>query len=302
MTLVMNFIRYHKLKVLFVLILLVDFTFSSYSQEAEKISPYLTLQYFKDTDNHRFLQTTLTYSKNRMEIPIKGMDISFSEGPGSGKLLGNVVTDNKGIARFSLEDNISIPVNSEGLWDFSTGYNGNDTIEAATSDITVKDVKLEMKLSEVDSVKTITISATTHDKGKELPVSGEQVLVYVPRMFSLLQVGDVTLDDNGTGSFAFPTDLPGDDAGNLKIIAKFEDNPTYGNVEKNVVEMWGLPKDLSAPDAHRALWTKSPPMWMIITLSVLLMGVWGHYLFAVISLVMIKLEAKRKKAREDYRL
>jgi hypothetical protein len=38
-------------------------------------------------------------------------------------------------------------------------------------------------------------------------------------------------------------------------------------------------------------------MWMIITLSILLMGVWGHYFFAIISLIRIKIEAKREKQR-----
>jgi hypothetical protein len=37
-------------------------------------------------------------------------------------------------------------------------------------------------------------------------------------------------------------------------------------------------------------------------LSILLTGVWGHYLFAIISLFLIKREAKRKKARDEYKL
>ena len=51
-----------------------------YSQETAKIKPYVTLQYFKDTDGKRILQTTLTYSKNRMELPLPGMEIAFYTG------------------------------------------------------------------------------------------------------------------------------------------------------------------------------------------------------------------------------
>jgi hypothetical protein len=40
---------------------------------------------------------------------------------------------------------------------------------------------------------------------------------------------------------------------------------------------------------------------MIYTLTILLSGVWGHYLFAIISLIRIKMEAKRK-ARKEYKI
>ena len=120
-------------------------------------------------------------------------------------------------------------------------------------------------------------------------------------MFSLLPVSELTLDETGKASVEFPSDMPGDKEGNLTILAKFEENPTFGNVEKRETLKWGVPTDYSVPKTHRALWTKTAPKWMIYTLSVLLAGVWGHYLFAFISLIRIKIEAK-KKARQEYRI
>jgi hypothetical protein len=294
---IMIFIKHHILKALTLLTLIISTSFSSFSQEAKKITPYLTVQYSKDTDNQRVLQTTLTYSMNRMEIPLPGMEVSISVGSQSEKHLAAILTDEKGIARYKLDDNLTLPVNKEGFWDFSTGYSGNDSIESISSELSVKDVDLEMVLSEIDSLKTINLTAFTSENGKKKPVSDETVTIFVPRMFSILPVGDVYLDKNGTANFEFPSDIPGDNEGNLTIIARFDDNPTFGNVEKSTVQKWGLPRDNYTPGSHRALWTKSPPMWMIITLSILLMGVWGHYFFAIISLIRIKIEAKREKQR-----
>ena len=189
----------------------------------------------------------------------------------------------------------SITKNSEGLYAFSAEFAGNDTIETGSSDLLIRDVKLEMVLSEADSVKTISLSAFTTENNKDVPVSGETVIVYVPRMFSLLPVGEVSLDENGTGTLEFPSDLPGDADGNITIISKFEEHPDFGNVERRIVTKWGVPYVNSTPVAHRALWTKTPPWWMIITLSILLMGVWGHYLFAVISLIRIKRDSKKNE-------
>jgi hypothetical protein len=165
---------------------------------------------------------------------------------------------------------------------------------------TLKKVILNMTLTEVDSIKTVTVTAHTFDNDKEIPVSGETVSVFVPRMFSNFTIGELTLDDAGSASLEFPSDLPGGKDGNLTIVAAFIDNPTYGNVEKRETIRWGIPTDY-LPTSHRALWTQRAPGWMIYTLSILLAGVWGHYFFAIISLIRIRIDAK-KKAKAEYRI
>jgi hypothetical protein len=264
------------------------------SQGRDKISPYLQLQYFKNSDDISYLATSLTYSADRMELPLPGMEISFYSEAGRKELLGTALTDEKGIARFDIPDINSIPKNREGYWSFSTEYLGNDTIEGGTYDLSIRDVNLTMTLEEVDSIKTISLSAIADINGSKTPVSGEMVMVYVPRMFSLLPVGEAYLDDNGDASLEFPSDLPGDKEGNVTIIARIEDHPDFGTVERRTTTSWGVPFVDLTPIAHRALWTKTPPWWMIITLSVLLIGVWGHYFYAIISLFLIKRESKKE--------
>lgn len=270
------------------------------SQELSKIKPYVTFQYFKDTNGRRILQTTLTYSRNRMELPLPGMEIAFYTGADKKVLLTKINTNDKGIARFELSDDMK-PEIVDGMWAFSSEFTGNDTIKGESSEVSVRDMRLEMALTEADSIKTVTLNAFTMEGGKETPVSGETVTVYVPRMFSLLPVGELTLDDAGSATLEFPSDLPGDKEGNLVIIAKIAENATYGNLEKRETIKWGLPTDYSVPVTHRALWTTIAPRWMIYSLSILLAGVWGHYLFAIISLIRIKIDAARK-AKEEYRV
>ena len=280
-----------------ILFLIPAFCFS----QDEVISPYVTLQYFKNTDNQRILRTILSYSKNRMEIPIPGMEITFWSDAGDRELLASDSTDDKGIAEYIIPEDMKLPFDGDGSWLFSSEFGGNDTIEAGSSELAIKDVYLEMTLSLVDTVKTITLTASTNENGVKTPVAGELVMIYIPRMFSLLPVTEAYLDDNGEAIVEFPDDLPGDNEGKLTIIAKFDDHPTFGNVERNTVENWGLPTSYSPPDLHRALWTHMPPTWMIFTLLILLTGVWGHYMFAAISLFLIYRDAKRK-AKDEYRI
>jgi hypothetical protein len=263
------------------------------SQENSIISPYIQLQYFKNTDNLKYLQTALTYSADRMEKPLPGMEISFYSDAKNRVLLGKVLTDDQGIAKLELTNAVALAKNSDGYWSFSTEYSGNDTIEGGSSELLIRDVDLQMTLEEVDSIKTISLTAIADVNGTKTPVSEDLVMVYVPRMFSLLPVGEAYLDENGNSSLEFPSDLPGDTLGNLTIIARIEEHPDFGTVEKRATIKWGVPFVNQTPIAHRALWTKTPPWWMIITLSILLIGVWGHYLFAVISLFLIKRESKK---------
>jgi hypothetical protein len=272
-----------------------------YSQDNSKISPSIQLQYFKDNDENSILKTTLTYSKNRMELPIPGMKIIFFSGPEKKLRLAEIVTDDKGVAIYNLNPKTDFLTDRDGLWPFRSEFGGNDTIDPCFSEQTIRDVRLTMDLTVIDSTKTIGLSAKKMERGKAVPVSGEKVSLYVPRMFSLLPIGEATLDDSGSSSVEFPSTLPGDKEGNITIIARFEDNAEFGNIEKKTTLKWGLPSSYSVPAGHRALWTKTAPRWMIYTLSVLLSGVWGHYLFAFISLIRIRHEAK-KKAKEEYRV
>jgi hypothetical protein len=290
------------LNIIFFLSAFLLISSGSFSQEDSKISPYLDLQYYKNTDEACSLKASLNYSANRMLNPLPGMKISFYSGSEKKILLGTVETDKEGIAEILLPDDIILSGKTGGLWTFNAECNGNDTIEASSSEISIKDFKLEMTLSEVDSVKTITLRGVILSDGKEVPASGELVMIYVPRMFSLLPIAEAPLDDQGLATVEFPSDLPGDKEGNVTVISRIAEHPDFGNVEKKEVIDWGVPTEYSVPASHRALWTKTPPTWMIVTLSILLTGVWGHYMFAVISLIMIRRDAKRKKAKEEYRL
>jgi len=291
-----------KLLYIILVLLIAPATFMKvFSQDATLISPYIQISYLKNTDNLRILQTSLTYSMNRMELPLPGMEVAFYTGKDNKELLASVLTDNKGVARFELPADFKAVTGSDGLWAFSSEFKGNDTIEAGISEIEIKDVRLELVLSLVDTIKTVTVNAFINENGNDKPVAGEAVKIYVPRMFSNLLISELTLDDAGTAYVEFPDDLPGDTTGHLTVIAKFEENMTFGNVEKREVIDWGTKTDYSIPTTHRALWTKTAPKWMIYTLSILLAGVWGHYLFAILSLVRIKRDADRRKAKEGYK-
>lgn len=96
-------------------------------------------------------------------------------------------------------------------------------------------------------------------------------------------------DEDGTGYIEFPTSIIGDSLGNVLVISRLEDHYDYGNVEVSGEINWAIPKKLlTAEGPVRELWTPIAPLWMIITLIIMLSGVWGHYIYAIIQLIKIR--------------
>lgn len=263
-------------------------TLSNKGYSQETISPNLQLQYFKNSDEQRSLKTTLTYSLNRKEFPLIGKEVVFLIGSKK-DTLGKVYTNNKGIATFIVPNDLKLPIEKDGKWFFTAEFNAKDSIDAASAELSIKDLILEMNLDLIDSVKTVMLKAYTSENGKNIPISGEPIIVGVSRMFSVLPViTDGTFDDQGMVSLEFPSDVPGDKDGNITIVAKIDEHETYGNVEKRATNKWGQISNYKEPTTHRALWTKGAPTWMIIALTIMLAGVWGHYAYAIICLIRIK--------------
>ena len=93
---------------------------TSYSQE--KISPSVQLQYFKDTDGNSILKTSLTFSRNRMEIPLKDMKITFYSGTARKTRLAEIMTDDKGVAVYNLKPGSDFLTDNNGLWPFASEF------------------------------------------------------------------------------------------------------------------------------------------------------------------------------------
>jgi hypothetical protein len=123
-----------------------------------------------------------------------------------------------------------------------------------------------------------------------MPVDSTTLGVYVKRLFSALKLGEGTTNASGETTIEIPNDLPGDAKGNLTLLARLDENETYGNLEASVVQQWGTPVSDEVKELPRALWSSHPPIWMLVTFVVLMSTVWGHYLVIIIQLFRLRKE------------
>jgi hypothetical protein len=259
-----------------------------------KENPTLEFTYLKKNDGSKLLTATLTIFRDRITYPIVGSNIAFYLGTDTVSVV--IATNPDGKAYLVLQPGVVLPVNKEGKAECIAKFGGNDSLETVESSVAMKDAVLKMRLNLIDSVKTVSVWAfLPGNKQDSIPLAGEPVNIYVSRLFSLLKIGEGSFDDQGRFTVEFPADLPGEADGTVQIIARIEDNAQYANIETAQSYPWGVPSMHGLYGSHRALWTEIAPLWMIITLTILLLGVWGHYIYVIFQLILIKRESKKLK-------
>jgi len=152
--------------------------------------------------------------------------------------------------------------------------------------------KITVSFSDQDSVKQVIAKLTNADTA----VSGIDVHFFVKKSFGLLPLeGDfTTTDDKGEASVDFPADLPGDLSGNLVVIAKVEDDEKVGNIEATKTINWGVPVKEESKTVARSLSASrnNAPWPLTITVTSLVVIVWGIIFYILYQLVLIKKAGK----------
>jgi hypothetical protein len=243
------------------------------------------------------LTATLSIKKGETTLALDNAWVEFTASNGAGNIIsGKVKTDQEGIAIFKSAI-AKLPAEKNGMVAFTAKFTGNDKYPDAEASFNAKPAKIRLFFSIEDSLRILKVTATQkNDKGEEIAIPGETVFIYIPRLFSLLKIGEIALDGTGTGTMEFPKEIVGDTLGNLVVIAKIEENDQFGFVQGRNVINWGVHKQYyKAEVPSRELWTPIAPLWMIITLLIMLAGVWAHYMYAVYELVMIKRLSKKDK-------
>ena len=205
----------------------------------EKLKTNIILKYYKNSDNTKTLKATVFSKKDKKFVSLNNVTVHFYN-KSIETNLGDVQTNNNGDAVLDIPPGKML-IDSLGSFIFIAKFDGDNTYESAEEEITIKGARIELSLSVIDSVKTISVTANEISDGKEIPLEGVDVIFSVKRLFGNLKIGAESIE-KGQSSIEFPyNDLPGDSLGTITVCVKVEDNETYGNVEKRENIKWGVP-------------------------------------------------------------
>ena len=285
--------NHHKL--LIILLLLIT-SGKLQAQDSVEVPPtILSLRYFLPENKVPYIIINTKKKVARKFEPVKNITVHvyFNEAS-ENNLLGKITTAENG------EGRIAFPISFKNTWDslnefkfvaVSVPVKGEETLE---TNLTIKKAILVVDTL-VDS-ETRTVTAQLKEKvGNEwVAVKEIELKLGLKRSLGNLTVGDAetfTSDSTGIASAAFIRDLmPGDEKGNLVLVARVEDNDIYGNLVVEKLVPWGAKIKTEKNFWHRTLWSTGnrAPIWLLFLALSIVIGVWGTLFYLLKQLIKIK--------------
>ena len=277
-------------------VLLSGLTAVTVKAEDGKKSPLVvTVSYFSSDNQLQYITVAAKTKIDGKFQPVKGAAIKLyldkdSTGKGLG-LIGTIITNEKG------KGGTNIPPALEKIWKASTSH----TFIAVTDktgqfDETSTELSIAKAKITVDTAEDKNIAATFSEfKGNAwVPVKGVEIKLGIKRLGGDLQIGDeqsYTTDSLGRVKGEFKKiGLPGNEAGNIVLVAKVEDNDQYGNLRIEKSAPWGTKFVANKDFFHRALWASRfhSPVWLVLMAYSIIIAVWGTLIYLIFLLIKIK--------------
>ena len=266
------------------------------AQDSVEVSPtILGLRYFLPENKVPYIIVNTKKKVGRKFEPVKNVTVNvYVNEATANNLLGKITTAVNG------EGRIAFPASFKSTWDSLTTFKfvaesvpgkGEEILNA---DLTIK--KAILVIDTLAGADTRTITAQLKEKtGNEwVAVKEIEMKLGVKRSLGNLTVGDAesyTSDSTGTASAEYKRDsMPGDEKGNLVLVARVEDNDVYGNLVVEKPVSWGVKAKVEQNFWHRSLWSTGgrAPIWLLTIAFAIIIGVWGTLIYLLRQLLKMR--------------
>jgi hypothetical protein len=258
--------------------------------DEEKQKARISLDFFNINNEGQKLTATVKTKVEGFYQNVSGVEIQFFKMETSPEnFLGKLKTDEHGSATISFSQSTD-----STLWFTYIAVLENDpNFKDAEKEAEVKKGYMQMELEEIDSVKTIKIFVGAPDSvGNVNPVEEVNVRAYVKRLFGLLPISDEleSTDEEGLLTIVFPSDIAGDENGNITIVTQVSDHDEFGNLEFRKNASWGVPFKLDKSKQDEELWLSSSntPKVFVWMVNLMLLGVLGVIFYIFFQLFQIR--------------
>jgi hypothetical protein len=174
---------------------------------------------------------------------------------------------------------------------FNQKYVQPDTVPAKG----LIDYILEMTVTKLnDTSNKVKVSAIAYTIEDPTPVKvvGADVTLFAERYFGMMPVDKKrTTDQNGEAIFTFPSDLPGDTAGNINLSVTLVDEVgAFGEGEAKARLKIGMPFTPISLIDTRAMWSVrgNAPLWVLLTYCGAVLLVLGFVFYILNQLLIIR--------------
>jgi hypothetical protein len=264
------------------------------AQAVEKNSLSLNLKYFNDNNvtHHLLVQAKSKIDGKFQQIANIPVEFYITSETDKANLLGKGITNEKGEAM------VVMPPAAKAEWLKSPNQNfivtaaATKKFDEAKGELAITKAKLKVDTAE-GRIISASIVALVDTVWK--PIAGVDVILGVKRLGSILNANETQTypTDSATGGVTaeFKRDsIPGDQKGNIILVASVVDNETYGNLTSELVVPWGKKSVYMTNFDHRTLFARRgySPLWLEILAYTIVVAVWSVIIYLLVQIKNIK--------------
>jgi len=285
-----------KIKLLVIGLLGLLQTNSSFAQEAAKHPLILTPSYYMSDNKVVYIAVNTKSKIDKKFQPVSFIVVNlYLDSASAATLIAKVTTNEMGLAKAIIPPSFKQPWESSEKHKFIAVADAQKPYDETTGEIEITKSKIVIDTLNEDGKRNVVVKVLAFDGKDWKPVKDVEMKVGVSRLGSMLLVGEeatYTTDSTGQVTAEFKRDkLPGDAKGNLVLMAKVEDNETYGNLEVGRSVPWGVPTSYENAFIHeRTLWSARfhTPYWLMIVAYSVIAAVWGVIIYLVFQAIKVK--------------
>jgi hypothetical protein len=227
---------------------------------------------------------------NKRWQPMKNVPVQlFLDSTSSSNLIASVQTDAQGKAK------AIIPANLKPAYDASASHKFIAIAkDGSQGELDLTKARINIDTANANGTRSVNVQVMKWENNSWLPAKDVEMKIGIERLGGELKIGEeetYTSDSLGQVSAEFKRDsLPGDAKGNLVLVAKVEDNDSYGSLSIEKTVPWGVNYKHENNFGQRALWAArgKSPIWLIFIAYSIIISVWGTLLYLIYLIFRIR--------------
>lgn len=271
--------------------------------DAAKAELLVNIRYFNHGGNLQYLDVQANERLEKRMQPVKDLTLNiYLDSVGESNFVGKIITGEKGEARLVIPPALKDKWLSSSTHNFIAVSEANKKFEESTFETSLTRLKIEMDTLNDGETRSVSLKVLALEGEVWVPAKEVEVRIGVKRLGGLLLISEeesYTTDSLGEVSAEFKRDsLPGDEKRNLVLVARTEDNDTYGNVSYEMTVPWGGFYRDESEFGERTLWGKGnrAPFWLMGMAYGIIAIVWGVIVYLIIQIMRIRKIGMREDA------
>ena len=265
------------------------------AQESAKSPMVVSLAYTTINNSIPYVTVTAKTKIDGKFRPVKSQEFKlFLDKDSSGKgltAIGKVLTNDKGEAGAVISPALEKEWKANPNHTFIATSDKNKDFDETSTEISI--AKARLVLDTADD-KNVTAVFSEFKDNNWVPVKGVEIKIAYKRLLGDLGISDeqsYTTDSLGQVKAEVKRlGLPGDNKGNITLVAKVEDNDKYGNMRVEKTIPWGTKFEVDNNFFRRALWASRfhSPFWLVFLAYSIIITVWGTLIYLFVLILKIR--------------